>query len=185
MRNATLWKRPAIGGYVSWEDPIPQLADRWVDLGGSGFCQTLHTKFARLARCDALASPAPIDASLETEGMAGVQRSPIHSESNWFRLWHWVGWSPSPYHVSWQCCWWVIGFCPTAPPFTVVTRAARTICVRVVLAIGLWSPLGDLLLRGSRWNLFGVLWAGKQRGPFGFGSSTGADTCRSRTRLSW
>ena len=71
-------------GDVGGEDPVPQLADRWPEFIRSARGGARFGKCPGPAGSDALASPAPVNPTVENEGMAGVRRSAVDTKSNGF-----------------------------------------------------------------------------------------------------
>ena len=67
---------------VGREDPVSQLTDSWSELVGSVRGIARFRKSPGLAGSDALASPTPVDPSVKSEGVAGVECSAVYAKTN-------------------------------------------------------------------------------------------------------
>ena len=72
MGEGAFGERPTVLLDVGGEDPVPELTYSGAKLGGSVHSGARFGKGARLAGSNALATPAPIDPTVEAERVAGI-----------------------------------------------------------------------------------------------------------------
>ena len=82
MGESPLREGPSVVTDVGWEGPIPKLAHSRPKLGWAVGNIAWLGKGPGLAGSHALTSPTPVNSTVETEGMAGVEFRSVDTEAN-------------------------------------------------------------------------------------------------------